>query len=301
MKKFKNIPLQWWLRLCISLTFFFGGAFMVFWAQGFRFDFEDKIIVSTGALSVSTSPEKANVFLNSELVGRSPHISLGLPLRFLHFCLQKSSFLPYCDSISLSEKNVRKIQNIFLLPVSLTPRKWGDVSNIMWDPLNRGFIWIFPELASTLIMDNSDLSFVEKEISSEIYLDNRGNLVSPLVFQKHIFSSDARQKYMNSFLPNDSGFLYTDKENKSLFLKSPSKNTLFHIDVFSEKIESYFFLPESESFLVSTVSDIYFFSRPSVKKKSIFKKDSHSSLRFFPDSKTLFWEYEKKLLSYSFR
>ena len=81
--------------LLLSLVIFFVIAY----ARGYRFDFKDKKISSTGILAISSSPKAAKVFINKHLKGVT---DLNVTLHPGNYDIEiiKDGYISYIISIS---------------------------------------------------------------------------------------------------------------------------------------------------------------------------------------------------------
>jgi hypothetical protein len=257
------------LRLFFSLAFFVGGAAMVFWAQGFRFDFGNSTIVSTGVVSVSSLPSEADIVVDSEPRGKTPNVLLGFPLGSRRICFYREEFTPYCTWVDVDNISVRHIFSVVLLPQQIVPTRWGSAEDFFWDPWNRGFVQIFRGLSSAYIFDGKHTRFFEP-FPSNPDLPGIGELFVPFVSLEDVFSSDPVDPHTNVFLPDDSAFLFV--QGNILSLRIPAEQQTLRITAFQKPIEDAFFLPESESILASTNTDIVFIARPGENPIRLFPK-----------------------------
>ncbi len=294
MRRLLSIPFQLWIRIALSIIFFLGGAFMVFWAQGFRFDFSDGSIVSTGVVSVSTVPSDAHIVISSEVVGSSPTVILGIPLGPVKICIYRNGFIPFCDSISVGAEAVTYLKNIYLVSQSAPIKEWGTTKDFLWDPLGRGFIQRFPSLSSALIYDGGEVRFLDS-LGSDVFLTRRGDLLLPFVSEQQIFYS-SQQSRCSCVLPDSSGHLFFHENVLSIRWINPEKELALH--TFTENIEEAYFLANSESILVATSTHVYLIQRAGTEPVELFQKDNSSKVRYFPSSQTLFYENAGNIFSY---
>ena len=103
--------------LLLSIVIFL----VISYARGYRFDFKDKKISSTGILAISSSPKAAKVFINKNLKGVT---DLNVTLHPGNYDIEiiKDGYISYKKSISLKGEIVETVDPI-LFPInpSLSP------------------------------------------------------------------------------------------------------------------------------------------------------------------------------------
>lgn len=298
MRFFEIFSFRLFIRIFFSLAFFLGGVGMVFWAQGLRFDFGNNAIVSTGVVSASTLPAEAGIVIDSAVRGTTPNVLLGIPLGENRICFYKEEYRPYCADVVVDNKKVHHISSVALLPQDIVSTEWGSAADFFWDPWGRGFVQRFPGLSSAYIYDASQgFRFYEPFPSSSLFTQ-QGTLLLPFDFEEEIFSADPVLHNNNVFLPDESGFLFSQGNILSLRLSANSETQ--RLMTFKKPIETAFFLPNSESIIASTANDIVFLPLPGDEPQKLFEKDANMPLRFFAADRMLFWKHNNIIYSYRF-
>jgi hypothetical protein len=298
--KYRFFPFCFWrlFRVGISFTFFLGGILLVFWAQGFRFDFSGGKVISTGVISASTHPADAQIFLNANSVGTTPDILLGVPLESHQVCFQKRNHRFFCQFFSFDETRFHRIKNIHLLPHVPLPTYWGKASHFLWDPRGRGFLLRFPSFSSALVYENGILRFLDSIPSQEIFLTGQGNLLFPFGEKEKIFFHSPEEKPSSLLSPSGKGILF-QKGNTLLYRDTVGSATHILLTPHNS-LQSFFFLPESESFVGISDTKIFFFSSWQSPPQFLFEKDASAPVYFFSGPRALFWQWNGKILSFSF-
>src|SRR3989344_4094426 len=113
----KGIPVKIIIFLILSAVIFS----IIAYARGYRFDFKDKTISSTGILAISSSPKAAKVFINEDLKGVTD-LNVTLPPGNYTVEITKEGYIPYKRSLTLKGEIVETIDPI-LFPInpSLSP------------------------------------------------------------------------------------------------------------------------------------------------------------------------------------
>ena len=113
----KGIPVKIIIFLILSAVIFS----IIAYARGYRFDFKDKTISSTGILAISSSPKAAKVFINEDLKGVTD-LNVTLPPGNYTVEITKEGYISYKRSVVLKGEIVETIDPI-LFPInpSLSP------------------------------------------------------------------------------------------------------------------------------------------------------------------------------------
>jgi len=266
----QNPPFQWF-RIFLSLFFFLGGAALVFWTQGFRLSGQD--FVTTGVLAPTSTPE-STVFLGGEYLGKSGDVFLGISTGIKEICFVKDNYDTWCGERNIGDQKATKIRNILLLPRFREPHFLGSEKEIYWHPSQKAFLRFIPSLQTALLHTEYEEKYLDLTIKK--------NLVN-------FFETPSFINYDTLFL-QENEFLFW-KEN-ILFLQKTEEKRKEEIAFFSDPVETAFFLKGSESFVVSTETEIFFFSHPQSEGVLLGMKDKGSHLRHFSKGSRLFWKKE---------
>lgn len=96
----------------ISLSVFMGvfiilGTILVYYyAKGYRFNTEEKIVLKTGVISAETEPSRANLYVDGELIGKTPKSAHSIEEGEVKVEVWKSKYKPWETTTTvLSEKS----------------------------------------------------------------------------------------------------------------------------------------------------------------------------------------------------
>lgn len=89
---------------------------IIFYALGYNFDFEEKTIISTGAIYIKSYPTKAEIYINDKLRGKTNKLVGKLIPKTYNIQIIKKDFYPWQKEIIIKEGIVTKVDNIFLVP-----------------------------------------------------------------------------------------------------------------------------------------------------------------------------------------
>ena len=109
--------------ICVFL-FLVSASAVVFYSQGYRFDFEKKKITKTGAFYFKVLPRSAQIYLNGQLkketdfIFGSALIENLLPKTY-NIQIKKEGYISWEKTLEIKEKQVTEAKNIVLIPESL--------------------------------------------------------------------------------------------------------------------------------------------------------------------------------------
>lgn len=279
--------------------FLIGGAGLVFWAQGFRFDFYDREFISTGVISVSTFPRGAGIFVNDRPRSITPDILLGVPIGETKVCLRQTAYREFCDTITVDSVLARHFHNIHLLPERLQARPLAPADAFLWDPAGRGFVLFFPDLSDAVLYDGGNARFLNDiEFADDYLVARNGKLISLSQPARDAFVSTPPDRLAARFLYDGSGYLYTNANE--LYLRNTKEHEDMLIHQFDTTVESAFFLPESESFIAATQSALFFVAKAGTTPIKLFDKDADFPAKFYPTSELLLWKQNGVINIFSF-
>jgi len=109
------------LFLIVSFFFVLGAVSAVFYAQGYRFDFNNFKYLKTGGIFVKVSPSNAKVFLDGKLIGRTQFIndylfSQSLLPKEYSLLIEKEGYSSWSKTFQVKETEVIEAKNIILFP-----------------------------------------------------------------------------------------------------------------------------------------------------------------------------------------
>ena len=125
--------------ICVCL-FFATAPAVILYSQGFRFDFEGKKIVQTGALYFKVSPRSAEVYLNNKLKTKTSMITGSVLIETLmpktyQVKIKKEGYYPWQKNLEIKEAQVTEAKNIVLIPknsdFTLSNQKAEEISEIV--------------------------------------------------------------------------------------------------------------------------------------------------------------------------
>jgi len=113
------------LFYCFLLGYLTLCPVLIFYTLGYRLDFRgDRGIVKTGAFSITTLPEGAEVKLgNRKAPQKTPAVILNLRLGPYDVCVEKEGYQSWCNHIRVEADRAVVAEKIILLPEELKPEQ----------------------------------------------------------------------------------------------------------------------------------------------------------------------------------
>lgn len=213
--------------LIVTLVIFFVIAY----ARGYRFDFKDKKISSTGILAISSSPKAAKVYINQHLKGVTD-LNVTLHPGVYTIEIVKEGFIPYKKSVALKGEIVETIDPI-LFPInpSLSPLSNLGLVNAFRIDQTDNIILISENNTETdgiYLFDASSKPITIFAPLKTLLLKDKLPIGSSLENSSIIFSHDYTQAIIEVPIENSSNsyLISMDSENQEAFDITSSKTTL---------------------------------------------------------------------------
>ena len=227
-------------RMTLLLVFFLFIFLIISYTRGYRFNFKEKKISSTGILAISSSPKAAKVYINGHLKGAT---DLNITLRPGVYTIEinKEGYMPYKTTITLRGELVETIDPI-LFPnnPSLSPlSNLGIVKAVRVDQSDniilisenesdKDGIYLFnAETRPITIFAPLKVLVLKKMFPANLSLKNSEIIFSPDYKQALIEIPSADKTALKTYLVN------LGVENQDPFDVTASKNTL--IDAWDEE------------------------------------------------------------------
>ncbi len=237
-KRFKKI-----LFFGLCLFFLITAPLIIFYCQGYRFDFSNKKIVQVGGLFFKTSPPGVSIHLDQKLQKKtnfffdSAFFSGLLPGDY-EIIIQKTGYHSWTKTLTVKEKQVIEAKYITLFPKepNLTPLA-EDIKDFFPAP-NNGKIIFWIEEENDWRLNSLDLQTQEqKEIISE------PELIKTLGSKKTAYIS-----FLNLIWSNDSKKILIEVKNsgqKQYIIAETGPETSLFIPDFEANIQKLAFNPNN--------------------------------------------------------
>lgn len=160
MTRYKRIT----LFISILILFVAISPVVIFYAQGYRFDFEKMNFFRTGGMYLKTTPKKAQIFFNNKkLKDDTPLLINGLLPKNFHVKITKDSFYPWEKYIKIESGLINEMKNIILAPDKIK-------ENALFSPATK--IHPSPYKNYGLIISGDNILIIGKEKQFSINLQN---------------------------------------------------------------------------------------------------------------------------------
>ena len=301
------------LLFIISLVMFILVApAVVFYSQGYRFDFQEKIIVQTGAFYFKVLPYNSEILINGKLeketsgLTGSALVNNFLPKTY-EVKIEKEGYYSWEKNLEVIEKQVTEAKNIVLFPKDQEFELLGENISNFWIT-EEGIITLEPkdktwelkllepkkDIKSHLI-DEKDVysrgaDFISIELSKnpkEVYLNvgikeqekrfilNFDKFPPTITEENNTLLPENILDLDDNYYLDNLGYIF-EKKSLSKINENPFpifKETKYELNVFND----YFFLKENKS--------LYLFEKDSETFKNLF--DNVNEMKVSPSSKNL--------------
>ena len=110
-----------WLFILLGAVFLIGAPALIFYSQGYRFDWENRGFSQSGAFYFSVIPGRAEILVNTKSIGRTaPVLGTTLTKNFApgtyHIQIQKEGYHSWKKRLDISAKQVTEAKHIILFP-----------------------------------------------------------------------------------------------------------------------------------------------------------------------------------------
>lgn len=209
--------------ICASL-FLLTSLVVIFYSQGYRFDFKEKRIRQSGAFYFKVIPKSAIVEINNKFTKKTDiffgaaFIDNLLPRNY-SVRITKDGYHPWEKNLEIKEKQVTEAKNIILFPFDLSFQPlFKNVSNFFFSPDERRLI-IVENTKEGWELKNYDLKTnIKSYLLKAGDLDDEKAEVSDLEF-----SSDSKRAFLKIFSGKELKYFLIDLEQEpktSQFLTS---------------------------------------------------------------------------------
>ena len=92
---------------------------VVFYAQGYIFDWKNKKIIPSGAFYFKSLPEKADIYINEKYYGKTNKFIKRLLPGTYYVKINKPNYWEWQKSLEIKSKLVTEVKNVLLIPKEL--------------------------------------------------------------------------------------------------------------------------------------------------------------------------------------
>jgi len=252
---------------------------VVFYFQGYRFDFKNKKITQTGGLFLKAIPKQVEIYLDGRLVKKTDFLSGAtiieslLPKKY-HIEVKKSGYFSWTKDLEIKEKEVTEVRHIVLFPENL------DFETIVKGVKN---FWFSPDGKKIILKEENGKNWALK-----VY-DLERNVKSHLIYENDVSQTGVELLNLEFSEDEDSKEIYLD-----LGLKEQEKVFSLRLDRVPAVLSERKIIPSSENIIASQVfdDDTYFLD----KFGYLFKNQEKLSEKPFSVKQEI--EYKINIYSY---
>jgi len=288
-----------------ALLFLIIAPTIVLYSMGYRFDFDSKKIVATGAFYLKVWPKKAEIYLGSKQKKKtdfffgSAYIDNLLPKKY-EIEVRKKGFHLWRKTLEIEEGRVTELKNIYLIPKDLS--FVNAVNNI-------DNFWLAPDGKSVILKEINENGWNLKIFKLE------DNLKIHLLAEKDFEAKEQIELSNLEFSPDSSKILIeikkeAEKENFIMKIEEVPSD-LIPLDSLGKDIKKISFHPREDDKILFYDKNSLFetsFSTKTVReilKDLITYETSEQGIYFLSEDGHLFWfnfneERKEKLNSESF-
>jgi hypothetical protein len=282
------------LFILIAALFLLTTPLIILYSQGYRFDFDNRRVVQTGAFSFKVWPRPALIFIDGRLSKKTDfifgtaYIENLLPKKYT-VEIKKEGYLTWEKTLEIRENWATENKNIFLIPE---------------DPQ---FNLSEKEVENFFLSPNGKKSILKKDGEEGwtlTILDLRNNISSPLLREKDLSEKKEKIKFIDLKWSPDSKKILLKigaKEERYFVIEIDEVSNLYPLDFLGEEAANVTFLPGSSQRIL--------FSRSLEKKNNLFSADYKAGeisgpilnafLAFEVFDNSLFWLEDKGFLNQS--
>ncbi|MDP3093439.1 MAG: hypothetical protein Q8N16_01625 [bacterium] len=200
--------------ICLAIFLVVSPA-VIFYSQGYRFDFKSRKLTKTGAFYFKTQPKSCEVFINGKPIKEKTDFLFGtilvenlLPGRY-PVEIKKGGYLPWKKNLDVEATMTTEAKNIVLFP-----------ENISFQILTTGTESIFsaPSARKTILKKRDSqgwyLTVLNLESNFEELLIREKDLRKKTDFLNLEWSNDSRALIIKASLGEQEKFFFVDTEKK---------------------------------------------------------------------------------------
>ncbi len=109
------------------LIFIFLSPLVILYAWGFKFDFENKVLLDAGAIYLKSIPAGAQIYINEKPAGKTPSFIQKLSPKIYEITVTKENYYPWKKNLIVESGLVTKANSILL--INQNP-KISNIANI---------------------------------------------------------------------------------------------------------------------------------------------------------------------------
>ena len=255
---------------------------LIYYAMGYRFDFNQKKITFVGAVSIDTAPKDALIYLNGNPVEESANLLSSqvfiknLTPQSYDIRVEKEGYWPWKKTLPVSPRSVTKAEFIVLFKVNPSPESLAkEIQKIDFSPSSNNILYQVEEQSTKECNETKECK--AKAAPKKIGIASfNGSLISNAIFFNVPFI--ARYAVL-SWNKDESEILLADSDNNKFFIVGLNQKNIerFPSEVFFGnepiKINNPQFGPENNTLITFTHNQkLYLYDRMSHKTSLLIEE-----------------------------
>ncbi len=167
----------------------------IFYAMGYSFDWQKKVLVKTGGLYLKSSPTSAKIILDNKNNKTTPRLISRLLPKTYKISIEKDGYFSWGKNLEVKPQLVEEARNIILFPKNISPEKVATTSLAIADFLRSSEEKIKIAQAANIASSTAGWLFYQ----DNLFLINSTNYI----FYRVDLGGYIRKQVSKEFLPQD--------------------------------------------------------------------------------------------------
>jgi len=177
------------------LIFLLATPPTIFYAMGYSFDWQKKVLVKTGGLYLKSSPPNAKIIIDGKNNKTTPKLIPRLLPKTYKISVEKDGYFSWVKNLEVKPQLVEEARNIILFPKNISPEKVATTSLAIADFLRSPEENIKIAAAANIASSTAGWLFYQ----DSLFLINATNYI----FYRVDLNGYIREQISKEFLPQD--------------------------------------------------------------------------------------------------
>ena len=195
---------------------------IIIYALGYTFDFDKKILSSTGGIYLKSYPNDADIFLDDKAKRKTNRFITHLKPKTYEVRVEKENYHSWKKQLTVEQKIVTKADNILLIPfnpkILLTATNSKEYEDFFTEPYPKEILNLIKRKSKYTIFNISNISLNNK--GDKIYFLSNNNLYSLDLDKNNLEDSELSDKLISNvlkYIMYKNGILYLDYFTGKIF------------------------------------------------------------------------------------
>ncbi len=152
--------------ISLVITYFIVAPILIYYALGYRFNFDTRTVISTGGFDLKIWPQETNILIDQKIVRRTNIFSndeliQGLLPKKYNIAVEKEGYFTWDKNLNIEANKVTKLENVTLIKESLAFQNVkGSFDNFYISPDEKYILTANEASATFHTIDSSTLDIV---------------------------------------------------------------------------------------------------------------------------------------------